>query len=113
MNIRSVAVVAFGLLAAAPACADPITGLVGRDGSVAVSSSLYTVSHIGPGHYVITFATPMLPQASCVITTTNGQDPNVYVSRLIETDSSCEIVTGNNGHRFDTRFSFIALPMSN
>jgi hypothetical protein len=112
MKTRNIALVALGLLTTAPAYADPISGLVQADGSVAYQSSLYTVTHLGTGRYLIAFTNPMTPQASCVVTTLGGQNPNSYVSRIIETETSCEVVTGNNGFRSDTRFSFIAMPMS-
>jgi hypothetical protein len=112
MHLHRAALAALCLLTT-PACADPISGYVHADGTVAIPSSLYTVAHLGKGHYLITFTTPMLPLASCIVTTLGGEESNIYVSRIKETENSCELVTGNNSFRWDTRFSFIAVPMSN
>src|SRR4051812_42167541 len=117
MDIRK-AVLALCLLTA-PACADPISGYVHKDGTVDVPSTLYTVTHGKPGHYSIVFATPMLPKASCVITPVGtlehykASPPAVW--RLEESDTECSFVIRYSGlgGKYDSDFSFIAVPMSN
>lgn len=47
------------IYATTPAIADPISGYVNADGTVAVTSSLYTVAHVRSGTYEIDFATAM------------------------------------------------------
>jgi len=114
MKIRYVTLLAaLGVLMAAPAYADPISGLVHADGTVEVASSLYTVTQIREGRYLITFTNPMTPQANCIVTPLSHRNPNIYVSNIRETATSCDILTGDNGRRANTDFTFIATPMSN
>jgi hypothetical protein len=109
------------LLMAAPAYADPISGYVYANGTVAVPSSLYTVTHPERGSYTITFTTPMSPMANCVVTVVWSKNPvknpgyGPFVTKLAESDSECSFVIRNSGNnpRVNEDFSFIAAPMSN
>jgi hypothetical protein len=109
MDIRKAALTAICVLAT-PACADPISGYVHADGTVAIPSSLYTVTHTRRGSYNIKFTNPLEPSASCVITPLS----DVAVKTLVESDKRCFVNFGVYGeYRADTDFSFIAVPMSN
>jgi hypothetical protein len=110
MKINRAALAALCLLAT-PACADPISGYVKANGTVSVPSSLYSVTHKKPGHYLITFTTPITPKASCLATAFRGQ----FVKKIVETDTTCLVVINGYAeqHGEDGAFSFIAVPMSN
>jgi len=110
MDIRKAGLAALCLLVATPAYADPISGYVHADGTVAVPSSLYTVTHTRQGRYAIKFTNPMEPSASCVITPAGAE---MTVLRLAESDTRCYVTLGGGNHPFDSDFSFIAVPMSN
>jgi hypothetical protein len=58
MNSCVVAMAALWFLSV-PAYGDPISGYVYADGTAAVPSSLYSVSHPKEGVYIITFTSPM------------------------------------------------------
>ena len=121
MQARKVVLAAALCLLSVPACADPISGYVHRNGAVVLPSSLYTVTHPRTGHYTIRFTTPVEPMANCLIAPADrGHGPQVvrfgpYITNLKESDSSCSFVirAPNSGVGQDNDFTFIAVPMSN
>ncbi len=111
MNTRNV-VLAVLCLVAAPASADPISGYVKADGTVAIPSSLYAVTHQGVGRYKIVFTPSLTPTASCMVTPIG----RIHVRKLSESASQCSVVLFSNFQGYgdtDGDFSFIAVPMSN
>jgi hypothetical protein len=119
MDVRKAALAALCLLTT-PVCADPISGYVNANGTVAIPSSLYTVLHPKQGHYSIVFTAQMLPEASCVIMPiVNLKFPlrghALYIKALMDSDTECSFqIHMTDTHRLmDSDFSFIAMPMSN
>lgn len=117
MDIRKLALAAFCLLIAAPAYADPVSGYVNPDGTPAIPSALYTVTHPKTGHYIITFTTPMFPRANCVVVSVSEREAlGAFVHRLKENRTACSFsfrLIENRHVPADIAFSFIAVPMSN
>ena len=117
MNKRNAALALVLCALPIPASADIVSGYVNADGTVRLKSSLYTVSHPDRGKYIITFATPLSPMASCLVTPMRlaGFDgAYLEVKFLQETKNQCVIRFQTiNNHGADVDFSFIAVPMSN
>ncbi|HEX3945284.1 MAG TPA: hypothetical protein VHW69_14465 [Rhizomicrobium sp.] len=115
--MRLIALAAFAGLLANAVQADPISGRVERDGSVAVPSPLYSVIHPSAGHYTIKFATPMEPSASCLFfpfgTNRRGYVATVVKETESSTDCSIALKSLGRGSFHNYPFSFIAVPMSN
>lgn len=103
------------LISGSVALADPISGYVKADGTPIIPSSLYTVLHPRTSHYTIVFTNPMPPKANCVISIVDTQGAGIYVLHLTESRTQCSFVVHGavSDIKWDTDFSFMAMPMSN